>query len=230
MSEPVTADIAARLDEVHAAMRARGHDPTLVTIIAVTKTHPLATVQAAMEAGLRIFGENRVQEAQQKIPPLTGSGAGFRLIGHLQANKARRAVELFDAIDTIDSPELAARVAHYAEHVGRAMPVLIEVNASGEKAKSGCAWEDLDALVELCAGQEWMRLEGLMAMGPLEASEVEVAACFRRVRDAFEAHRKHARDMRHCSLGMTADYLLALDCGSNMVRLGTALFGARGAQ
>jgi pyridoxal phosphate enzyme (YggS family) len=230
-------EIARNLEAVGAALaraaERSGRDPRAVSLMAVTKTFPLAEVQAACAAGLRLFGENRVQEAEAKygpgragLPPLS-----LHLIGHLQRNKARKAAELFEAVDSIDKLETAQALEAACAAAGRTLDILLEMNTSGEASKFGFAGEeDLLAAVEPVLGLPHLRLRGLMTVGPLTAEREEVRAAFRRLARLFERLRAGypGQPLEVLSMGMSGDYEIAVEEGSTLVRLGTALFGLRG--
>jgi pyridoxal phosphate enzyme (YggS family) len=243
---PDAQQIARNLEQVRAALdRAAGRagrDPASVAIMAVTKTFTLAEVQAACSAGLRLFGENRVQEAQAKYgaPAPAGSAdpAGrsglpalcLHLIGHLQRNKARRAAELFEAVDSIDKVETAQALEAACAAAGRTLEVLLEMNTSGEASKFGFAGEEqLLAAVEPILGLSHLRLRGLMTVGPLTADREQVRAAFRRLARLFDRLRSRyaGQPLEVLSMGMSGDFETAVEEGSTLVRLGTALFGPR---
>jgi len=230
--KPDLALLQGRLDEVRArlarAAARSGRVPAEVTLIAVTKTVPPTTVRTAIELGLSDLGENRVQEAEMKIGALGHEGIRWHLIGHLQRNKAGRAVQLFDRVHSVDDRPLAESLARRARESGRTMPVLIEVNVSGEASKFGVARGELLELAEGVAELEGLRLEGLMTVGaPVERAEQARAgfAALRELRD--RAASRIGRPLPHLSMGMSGDFEVAIEEGSTMVRVGTALFGPR---
>ncbi len=174
------------------------------------------------------FGENRVQEAEAKRTAYGASQIPWRLIGHLQANKARKAVSLFDAIDSIDSVDLAGRVDRIAAESGKIMPVLIEVNTSGEASKSGIAPENCLELAEKTAALKNLRLDGMMTVGPITDSEREIRTAFAALRELCgKARSLTGLAMPVLSMGMSGDFEAAILEGSTMVRIGTLLFGER---
>ena len=220
--------IALKLSEVReriaqAAQRA-GRNPGEVALMAVSKTHPAAAILEAIAAGQMLFGENRVQEfAAKRDAVLAGalapsSGASFHLIGHLQSNKARKGAELFDVIQTVDSAKLARRLAE----AGKPMEVMIEVKLSEEESKHGCAPADVPALVEAIRAQPQLTLKGLMTMPPW-SDDAEVARpYFQRLRELASQN-----GVEGLSMGMSNDMEVAIEEGSTLVRVGTALFGRR---
>jgi pyridoxal phosphate enzyme (YggS family) len=197
--------------------------------MAVTKTFPRAAVEAAMSAGLSLFGENRVAEAAAKYAGLTVS-CELHLVGHLQRNKAAAAAALFACVQSIDKPETAAALARHCAAIGRRMDVLVEYNTSGEASKSGAADRDgllacLDAVQRLPA----LRLRGLMTVGPLGGDTPEVRRSFRLLARLFEEVRsdRGPEALDTLSMGMSGDFEAAVEEGATLVRLGTALFGDR---
>lgn len=216
-------DVAANLGALRArlagAAARAGRDPAAVRLIAVAKTKPAALVRAAIDAGVTDIGENYVQEAIEKRAAV-GAGARWHLIGHLQRNKAGRAVETFDCIQTIDSPALAAAVARHAAARGRVVPVLLEVKLGGEASKSGVPPADLPALLA-AARLPGLAVEGLMTVPPPGPPET-ARPHFRALRDLRDRH-----GLRELSMGMSDDFEVAIEEGATMVRVGRAIFGAR---
>ncbi len=212
-----------RLQEVRsrierAAARA-GRRADGITLLAVTKIFPASAIHEAYACGLRDFGENYVQEFEGKVAEVSGlEGARFHLIGHLQSNKARRAAEIFQVIETLDSAKLARRL----DEGGRPLEVMLEVKLSPEQAKSGAAPSEIPALIEAVAGCPNLRLSGLMTMPPWSDDPAASRPYFRRLRDLADRH-----GLRHLSMGMSHDLEVAIEEGSTEVRVGTALFGAR---
>jgi len=200
------------------AERAR-RDPAEVMLLAVTKIFPAAAIQEAYELGLREFGENYVQEFEGKAPEVGGlTGARFHLIGHLQSNKAKRAAELFQAIQTVDSAKLARRL----EEAGRALEVMLEVKLSEEEAKHGADPAALADILDAVRGCGHLRLTGLMTMPPWSDDPETSRPYFRRLRELAERH-----GVRGLSMGMSHDLETAIEEGATCVRIGTALFGKR---
>jgi hypothetical protein len=198
-------------------------------MMAVTKTHPFACVRMAMEEGIHLFGENRVQEAGEKwVGP--SPDAELHLIGHLQRNKARAAAALFHTIQSIDKVETATELHRWCDKAGRRCDVLLEVNTSGERSKGGVWGRDaLLALLEAVCGLATLVVRGLMTVGPFTGDAASVRASFAELRGHQEACRSSAPDLRLdiLSMGMSGDYEIAVEEGSTLVRLGTALFGPR---
>ena len=209
---------AVRERIARAAERAR-RDPAEITLLAVTKLFPAAVIREAWELGLREFGENYVQEFERKAPEVADlAGTRFHLIGHLQSNKSQKAVELFQAIQTVDSPKLARRL----NDAGRALDVMLEVKVSGEEAKSGADPAALAELIEAVRGCGNLRLLGLMTMPPWTEDAEASRPYFRRLRELAEQH-----GLRQLSMGMSHDLEAAIEEGATCVRVGTALFGKR---
>jgi pyridoxal phosphate enzyme (YggS family) len=210
-------DIRARIDR---AATAAGRGTGTVTLVAASKTVEAPGLESALAAGQRVFGENRVQEAQRKWPPLQARHPDMqlRLIGPLQTNKARDAVKLFDVIETIDRPRVAEAVAKACEQSGRSVGVLVQVNIGHESQKAGVAPEAADALIDLVRGLG-LRLDGLMCIPP---ADVDPAPHFDRLR---EIARRHG--LAVLSMGMSGDYETAIAHGATHVRVGTAIFGSR---
>ncbi len=225
----------------HAAMAA-GRCPDEVRLIAVTKTVAAETLKEAIDAGLRIFGENRVQEARDKIsvlkfevtppaPPLikggTIGGVEWHLIGHLQKNKAKYAVRLFDLIHTVDSVELAEEINRQAEKIGKIQRILVQVKLSGEEKKHGISEAELLQLLDKIKGLSHLRLEGLMTMPP-HFEEPELGRkYFRRLREIKCNAEAKGYSLPELSMGMSDDFQIAIEEGSTMVRIGAAIFGER---
>ena len=226
---------AARIARNIAAVRARikdaalraGRNPDDVTLMAVSKTFAPEAIEVAVKAGITDIGESRVQEGIDKIDRL-GKIARWHLIGHLQSNKTKKAVACFDMIQSLDSYSLAERVAEQAIKEKKTIACLIEMNSSGETGKFGFSPATVLSAFGKIAGLPGIDLHGLMTIGPLTTDE-------RRIRAAFELTRKVYEQMRQVlgprisvlSMGMSSDYELAIECGSTMVRVGTAIFGAR---
>jgi PLP dependent protein len=217
-------DVAANLVEIRQrvdrAATAAGRGPGAVTLVAVSKTVEVPGLEAALAAGQRVFGENRVQEAQRKWPPLRARHPDLqlRLIGPLQTNKARDAVALFDVIESIDRPKLAEAVARACAQSGRAIGVLVQVNTGHEPQKAGVVPEAADALIG-AVRDLGLRLDGLMCIPPADA---DPAPHFDRLR---ELARRHGLGV--LSMGMSGDYETAIGHGATHVRVGTAIFGSR---
>ncbi|MDH3703209.1 MAG: YggS family pyridoxal phosphate-dependent enzyme [Alphaproteobacteria bacterium] len=218
----VTAKIAEVTAEIAAAARAAGRDPAAVALLAVSKTMPPARIESALAAGQRAFGENRVQEAEEKWPPLRERfpDVDLHLIGPLQTNKVKKAVALFDMIETVDRPRLARALAKEMEASGRRVACLIEVNTGAEPQKAGVLPEDADAFIRECVDDLALPVRGLMCIPP--AGE-EPALHFALLREIARRN-----DLPTLSMGMSADYPVAIAFGATQVRVGTGVFGPRG--
>ena len=235
LTTPSSEELRGRLQEVHrrieASARGAGRDPAEVKLIAVSKTQPPDVIRQAIEAGVTDLGENRVQEADAKITELGRSAVRWHLIGHLQANKARRAVALFDVIHSLDSVALARRLNRLCAELERDdLPVLIQVDLGGEETKSGVSEEDLPDLIVAVAECEQLRLIGLMTLPPFFDDVELVRPYFRRLRelrDALQARGTFTAGPGELSMGMSHDYGVAIEEGATMVRVGTAIFGER---
>ena len=209
-------EVRSRIERAAARAGRRADD---ITLLAVTKIFPASAIQEAYAAGLRDFGENYVQEFEGKFEEVSRlEGARFHLIGHLQSNKARRAAEIFQVIETLDSAKLARRL----DESGRPLEVMLEVKLSQEQAKSGAGPAEIPALIEALAGFPRLRLTGLMTMPPWSDDPEASRPWFRRLREMAERH-----GLPHLSMGMSHDLEVAIEEGSTEVRVGTALFGPR---
>jgi pyridoxal phosphate enzyme (YggS family) len=224
-------DLASNLNAIHqrieAACARAGRDPCSVTLLAVTKGQPPEVVTAGAQLGLTLFGENKVQEAKAKIP-LCPSRLHWHMIGHLQSNKCRDAVALFEFIQSVDSLPLAQELNRRAEQATKRLPVLIEINAVGEASKFGYRPEQL--LAELSQLNALTRLEihGLMSVPPWTPEPEKVRPVFRQLRELkAQCEQLLGASLSHLSMGMSGDFEVAIEEGSTLVRIGTALFGPR---
>ncbi len=196
--------------------------------MAVSKVHPVEALLEAYAAGQRLFGENRVQEVAAKSPALSGlGGLELHLIGPLQNNKTAKAVELFQAVDTLDSAKTAARLNAAAETSGRVLPVLVEVKLSHEESKHGLAPEELPALLEAVAGMKHLRAAGLMTVPPATDDPEGARPYFRQLRALQQENLSRYPTLTELSMGMSGDFAVAVEEGSTTVRVGTAIFGPR---
>jgi len=233
VNEPST--LVDSIERVRARMRdaARRANRAMeeITLVAVSKTHPVESIQAAISCGLAEFGENRVQEAEQKIPIVVREAARWHLIGHLQSNKARRAVELFDVIHSIDSAALAMRLDRICEEIQReTLPVLIQVDLGHESTKSGVDEDSVRDVVSAVRECSRLKLTGLMTLPPFFDEVERVRPYFRRLRelrDKLQAESSFANQRGELSMGMTNDFEIAIEEGATMIRVGTAIFGER---
>ncbi len=203
--------------------------PAGVTLVAAGKTRTPEQLRAAVDGGVRVIGHNYVQEAEASISAL-GRQVRWHFIGHLQRNKARKAVELFDMIETLDSVRLARALDRACAEAGKVMPVLIEVNSGEEDSKAGAMPDRVQSLARELAGFERLRLIGLMTMGPWLADPEKMRPCFRLTRELFDTLSFagiEGAEMKYLSMGMSDSYRVAIEEGANLVRIGTALFGPR---
>jgi pyridoxal phosphate enzyme (YggS family) len=209
-----------------------GRAPSDVTLVAVTKTRTPAEIAAAYAAGIRHLGENRVGEAEEKRPQLDLVGVTWHMVGHLQRRKARRAIDLFDVVQSVDSVRLARRLDALAGERGQDLPILIEINVSGEASKYGLRIKEREALNDAIAEIVTMShlcVEGLMTVAPLCDDPQEVRPVFGQLRElSFEFQRQFPQANWEClSMGMTDDYAVAVQEGATLVRIGRAIFGPR---
>lgn len=236
--DPAQAALAQRLAHVRARIAAAaersGRKPDEVKLIAISKTHPASLVSKLIELGATDIGENRVQEAEEKINEVGREKARWHLVGHLQANKARRAVNLFDVIHSLDSIDLARRLDRLCVEEGRAnLPALIQVDLGHEETKSGIEETELDQLIADLAPLSRLELIGLMTLPPFFENAEESRPFFRKLRELRDQLRTRGafRDgTGELSMGMTHDCEVAIEEGATMVRIGTAIFGERGAR
>jgi pyridoxal phosphate enzyme (YggS family) len=230
-----TEGLRARLQEVRARIDAAALEsnrrPEEIALVAVSKTHPAEIIREAIAAGVTDLGENRVQEAESKIPEVGRLAARWHLIGHLQSNKARRAVELFDVIHSLDSVALARRLDRMCVELNREdLPVMIQVDLGREATKSGVGEAEVAQMVEALKQCERLRLTGLMTLPPYFETAEQVRPFFRKLRELRDelGPRRAFGDLRgELSMGMTHDYEIAIEEGATIVRVGTAIFGAR---
>jgi len=212
---------------IRAACERAGRDPDSVLLLAVSKSHPPETIMAAAGCGQVFFGENKVQEAKAKIPLCSGK-VRWHFIGHLQSNKCRDAVELFEMIQSVDSLPLAQEINKRAEAAARTLPVLLEVNVAGEASKFGYPPEKLLADLQELNALPRLELQGLMTVPPWTADPEKVRPHFRRLRELkAQAEAALGAPLAHLSMGMSGDFETAIEEGATIVRIGTALFGPR---
>ena len=221
----IARNLAAVKGRIAEACARAGRDPAAVTLVAVSKTHPAEAVQAALAAGQAVFGENRVQEAMAKFPPLRTSlppghpGLRLHLIGALQTNKAREAVRVADVIESLDRPKLAAALAEAIRKEGRAPELLIQVNTGDEPQKAGVPRAEAEAFLRACREEHGLTISGLMCIPPVEGDP--------RPHFAYLAGLAAKHGLTTLSMGMSGDYEAAIAEGATHVRVGTAIFGSR---
>lgn len=219
-ADEIRANLADVELRIAAACARAGRQRADVTLVAVTKTFPAADVEQAIAAGVTDVGENKVQEARDKRPLVTAP-ARWHLIGHLQSNKAKDAVRLFDVVQSVDSLELAQRLSRLADAAGRTLDVLLQVNVGNEEQKSGADPADVPALAQAVASLPALRLTGLMAIPPFVEQEA-VRPFFRKLRTL-----RDSLALPELSMGMTDDFEVAIEEGATIIRVGRAIFGAR---
>jgi len=228
------ADNIARIHErIQWAAKRAGRDPSEITLMAVSKTFPATSIREAYDAGIRVFGENRVQEFAGKIDAVRGlAGADWHLIGHLQTNKAAKAAALFHAVDAVDSLRLAKKLNEAAASSGRKLPVLVELNVGGEAAKTGMPADsaEFNELLSLAPQLDHLLFRGLMTVPPYTEDPQRARPFFRELRDVRDQVTKRQLrgvSMDVLSMGMSHDFEVAIEEGSTCVRVGTAIFGVR---
>ena len=216
---------------VSAQIRSGNKKP--VKIVAITKTHPASIISDVRNVGLDTIGENRIQEAEEKFPEISEILPNItkRLVGHLQSNKINKALDLFDTIDSVDSLKLASKLGHRAIALKRTIPILLEVNTSGEKAKFGFNPNNSDEMLA-CFDIPGIELHGLMTVGPLTSDRIKIREAFVSLRELYNSLKKQStvntEKFTELSMGMSGDFEIAVEEGATMVRLGTVLFGPRG--
>ena len=229
----VSENIVRVRERIQAAATRSGRDPAIITLMAVSKTFPADSIRDAYQAGIRHFGENRVQEFAGKVGDLGDLGeARWHLIGHLQSNKATKASELFHAVDSVDSLKLAEKLNEAANKTNKRLAVLIEINVGGEEAKSGVApgSPELDHLLSAARQLEHLQVKGLMTIPPFFDNPEATRLYFRKLRalrDQIAARNLPGVEMATLSMGMSHDFEVAIEEGSTCVRVGTAIFGER---
>ena len=208
-----------------------GRFPGDVILLAISKTFPQEAIAEAMTAGIDRFGESRVQEAETKIHHFSGAPKPeWHLIGHLQSNKARRAVELFDVIQSVDSVKLAARISLAAMELGKKISILLQTDLGNEETKFGATPNEIRGIIEEISGFEGIRLDGLMTIPPYFENQEGARPYFRRLRELgekLESEKPGCLGKRHFSMGMSHDFETAIREGATMIRVGTAIFGTR---
>ena len=223
--------LAENLDSIQQRIRAAcergGRAPDSVTLLAVSKTHPPETIREAADCGQLLFGENKIQEAKAKIPLCPGK-CRWHFIGHLQSNKVRDAMELFEMIQGVDNLALAREISKRCEQAAKRMPILLEVNVAGEASKFGYKPEQLLAELNELNALPKIEIHGLMAIPPYTTEPEKARPHFRRLRELKErAEAVLGAPLPHLSMGMSGDFEIAIEEGATLVRIGTALFGPR---
>ncbi|PZN06601.1 YggS family pyridoxal phosphate-dependent enzyme [Thermaerobacter sp. FW80] len=224
--------VAAVRERIAAAAARAGRDPGAVTLVAVSKSVPVAAMREAYAAGIRHFGENRAQEARDKFPAF-GDDVHWHFVGRLQTNKVKYIVRHCHLLHSLDRVALAQEVDRRASRCGRVLPCLVEVNVAGEATKAGLPPEKVIPFLQQVAGRPGLRVVGLMTVAPRADNPEEVRPVFRRLRQLLEEAAERCRglpgiEMRHLSMGMTDDFEVAVEEGATIVRIGRAIFGERG--
>lgn len=229
---PIELNIQSLRERITNAAAACGRSPEEIVLLAISKTFPKETIYQAVDSGLRQFGENRVQEAEGKIPDFPKSlNLEWHLVGHLQSNKARRAAELFDMIHSVDSAKLAVKLNQTCLEMGKTLPVLLQVDLGEEESKFGVVPNQIREVVEDISGFKGIRLDGLMTIPPLFENTELVRPYFVKLRewkDKLESEQPGCLGRQHLSMGMSHDFEVAIQEGATIVRVGTAIFGPRG--
>ena len=229
MSEAIRDRLQRVRERIARAAERSGRTAEDITLIAVSKTFDPDTVQQAVDAGAQDLGENRIQEALGKVGQINGS-VRWHLIGHLQSNKARQAIETFEVIHTIDSIQLAERLDRIAGESNRRPDVLIQVDLAHEPTKSGADENELPAIIETLDSARHLNFRGLMTLPPFFETPEQTWPFFRRLRELIESlnrNRESGRQLTELSMGMSHDFEVAIEEGATMVRVGTAIFGSR---
>ena len=228
--QEVAQNVRAIMQQVRDTALQAGRDPSEVQVMAVTKTVDAVLVNAAIGAGITLLGENKAQELCAKYDSYHKDGVQIHFIGHLQTNKVRQIVDKVSMVESVDSIKLAREIDRHCAAIGKVMDVLLEVNIGREENKTGIFPELLPALLEEAGKLEHIRVRGLMTIPPVCETEEEVLQYFSQMRQLFIDIKQKKYDnisMEILSMGMSADYLAAVRCGSNIVRIGTAMFGQR---
>jgi pyridoxal phosphate enzyme (YggS family) len=225
-------DIASNLERVSAQIeqiaQGCGRDPTGIRLLAVSKTFSADCVKQAHQWGQTLFGENRVQEAEEKIPSVDLPELEWHLIGPLQSNKARRAAQLFDVIHTLDRPKIVGKLNSCAEEVGKTLRVLIEVKLGAEPQKHGILPQEVLAMVEQVDSMPGLQLQGLMAIPPYQEEAEDSRPYFRQMAELLaEINGRRPQPLKELSMGMSHDYRIAIEEGATLLRIGTSIFGPR---
>ena len=224
-------NLAAIRERINSAAERSGRDPADIKLVAVSKTHPAAVLREAIAAGIYVFGENKIQEAEGKITEIGRYAAEWHLIGHLQSNKARRAVQLFDTIHSLDSLELATRLERICIEEDRPqLAVLVQVDLAGEETKNGIAEDQIRPLVDYLKICRRLRCTGLMVLPPYFENAEDARPYFqklREIRDRLAVGNAFGDRTGELSMGMSHDFEIAIEEGATIVRVGTAIFGAR---
>ncbi len=233
MNENTRENLALNLERVRAnvaeSARRSGRSPSDITLVAVSKTIPVELVKIAYNLGVTHFGENRVQDALPKIGDFHPMGVYWHMIGHLQSNKAGKVVSSFDSVQSVDSLHLAETLNRHAEEVGKRLPILLQVNVSGEASKEGMTPAEVPRLAHQIVALPALEVQGLMTIAPLVEDPEEVRPVFRALRELRDQLQDEVPEgaWHHLSMGMTDDYRIAIEEGATIIRIGRAIFGER---
>ncbi|WP_242654582.1 YggS family pyridoxal phosphate-dependent enzyme [Symbiobacterium thermophilum] len=230
MVSKIMENVSLVLERIRRAAERAARDPAGVRLVAVTKTRTVEEIEAVLAAGIRDLGENRVQELRSKAPFLQDRQPTWHLIGTLQTNKVKQALEWAELIHSLDRSALLSELVKQAERRGRPVDALVQVNVSGEASKHGLPPGDLEPFLRQVAQQRWVRVRGLMTMAPLSDNPEDARPHFRRLRqlrDQMQALGIEGVSLEHLSMGMSGDYEVAVEEGATLVRVGTAIFGPR---
>jgi hypothetical protein len=214
---------------IEKAAEKTGRDKEDIKLVAVTKTVEVERIKEAIKCGIKIIGENKVQEAESKFVQITEK-VEKHLVGHLQTNKAKKGVELFDFIQSVDSQHIAQEISKRAFQMGKVMEVLVEINTSGEKSKFGIDPDQAWSFVKSISNLGGIKIKGLMTIGLFSDNPEDARPCFKKLKaifDKLKSENIHNIEMEYLSMGMTDDFEIAIHEGSNMVRIGTGIFGPR---
>jgi pyridoxal phosphate enzyme (YggS family) len=224
---PIKSNLAQVLQKIHQAAQRAGRDPSTIQLIAVSKTHPPEAIDELVRCGVRTFGESRIQEAKAKVP-LCSSRIQWHLIGHLQSNKAKIAVQLFEVIQSVDSLRLAEELEKHAHESSKRISILLQVNVAGEAQKFGLAPSEAASLAKEINALKHLELRGLMTIPPLAENPEDARIYFRQLtRLRNEIQDQLGIGLPELSMGMSGDYEIAIEEGATWVRVGSALFGER---
>ena len=226
----VEENIKSIWSRIEKAAEKRGRNKEDIKLVTVTKTVEVERIKEAINCGIEIIGENRVQEAESKFDKITEK-VEKHLVGHLQTNKAKKAVELFDFIQSVDSQRIAQEISRRASQMGKVMDVLVEINTSGEETKFGINPEEALSFIKSISDLPGIKIRGVMTIGLFSDNPEETRPCFKKLKAIFDQLKSenipHV-EMKYLSMGMTSDFEVAIQEGSNMVRIGTGIFGPRG--
>ena len=230
-SNPIAGNIQRILARIARTAESCGRPTEEIILLAISKTFPCEAIASAIAAGIHRFGESRVQEAETKIPYFTDTPKPeWHLVGHLQSNKARRAVELFDVIQSVESVKLAERINQAALELGKIIPMLLQVDLGNEETKFGAPPDEVREIIEAISGLKGIRLDGLMTLPPYFENQEDARPYFERLRELgekLEAEQPGCLGNRHLSMGMSHDFEAAIREGATIIRVGTSIFGTR---